>query len=234
MKSNDAIQNELKELDSFLADVSNRNVFSVPDGYFDVLSRDILLAVQQPSMQFEDKSRIPAGYFDGLAGSIMDKIKAGMADDEGTVLHKDLKNINVYRVPTGYFDTLAAGIINKLQPPAKVVVMQKRSSFFRYAAAAVITGFIGLSVISIFDKKGETDSIRSNTEIAFNFDEALSTVTDADIVNYLQKDGQDVNAALVASVSDDKNLPDQVDYLTDENTLDNLLDQLKAVESKTN
>ena len=234
MKSNDVIQNELKELNSLLADISNRNVFSVPDGYFDVLSRDILLAVLQPSIQFEDKSTIPAGYFDGLAGSIMDKIKAGMADDEESVLLKDHKNINVYRVPAGYFDTLASAIINKLHQPAKVVVMQKRASFFRYAAAAVITGFIGLSVISIFDKKGETDSIRSSTDIAFNFDEALSSVTDADIVNYLQKDGQDVNAALVASVSDDKNLPDQVDYLTDENTLDNLLDQLKAVESKTN
>ena len=112
--------------------------------------------------------------------------------------------------------------------------MQKRASFFRYAAAAVITGFIGLSVISIFDKKGETDFIRPKTETAFNFDEAFSKLTDADIVNYLQKDGQDVNAALVASISDDKSLPDQEDYLTDENTLDNLLNQLKAVESTTN
>ena len=123
MKSNDVIQNELKELNSLLADISNRNVFSVPDGYFDVLSRDILLAVLQPSIQFEDKSTIPAGYFDGLAGSIMDKIKAGMADDEESVLLKDHKNINVYRVPAGYFDTLASAIINKLHQPAKVVVL---------------------------------------------------------------------------------------------------------------
>jgi hypothetical protein len=234
MKSNDIIQNELKEFNSLLADISRRNVYSVPDGYFDVLSRDILLGIQQTPIQVEDNGMVPGGYFEGLAGSIMQKIKEGITDEDESVLLKGLKNFNVYQVPAGYFDGLASGIINKLHPPAKVVVMQKRSSFFRYAAAAVITGFIGLSVISIFDKKGETDFIQPKTETAFNFDEAFSTLTDADIVSYLQKEGQDVNAALVASVSDDKSLPDQEDYLTDENTLDNLLNQLKAVESTTN
>lgn len=234
MKSNEIIQNELKEFNSLLADISRRNVYSVPDGYFDVLSRDILLGIQQTPMHVEDNGMIPGGYFEGLAGSIMQKIKEGITDEDESALLKGLKNFNVHQVPAGYFDDLASGILNKLHQPSKVVVMHKRSSFFRYAAAAVITGFIGLSVISIFDKKGETDSIQPKTETAFNFDEAFSTLTDADIVNYLQKEGQDVNAALVASVSDDKSLPDQEDYLTDENTLDNLLNQLKAVESTTN
>ena len=234
MKSNDVIQNELKEFNSLLADISRSNVYAVPDGYFDVLSRDVLLGIQQTPMHVEDNGMVPGGYFEGLSGSIMQKIRDGITDEDESVLLKGLKNVNVYQVPAGYFDDLASGIINKLHQPSKVVVMQKRSSFFRYAAAAVITGFIGLSVISIFDKKGETDSIQPKTETAFNFDEAFSTLTDAEIVNYLQKEGQDVNAALVASVSDDKSLPDQEDYLTDENTLDNLLNQLKAVESTTN
>ncbi len=234
MPDNTTIQNELKELNSLLADISNGNVYSVPDGYFDVLSFDILLTVKQPTKQVEVAGTLPTGYFEGLSGSIMKKIKAEMTDDEGSVLLKGLKDINVYSVPVGYFDDLASGIIEKLHQPAKVVVMQKRSSFFKYAAAAVITGLMGLSVISVFDKKERADSIKISHEVAFNFDEAFSTLTDADIVNYLQKEGQDVNAALVASVSDDKSLPDQEDYLTDENTLDNLLNQLKAVESTTN
>ena len=240
MYSNDTIQNELKELNSILAGISNENVYTVPTGYFEVLSHDILLGIKEQTIAAADISTVPAGYFDGLADTIMGKIKAG-ADEEPAFL-ADLKGINVYRVPQGYFDDLATSIVNKLHQPAKVVVMEKRSSFFRYAAAAVITGIMGLSVISVFDKKENAHS--TNTTLAdvdpkgkidnSNFDEVLSSVNDADIVSYLQKNGQDVNAALVASIADDKNLPDQLDYLTDDKTLDNLLNELKASESTHN
>ncbi len=232
MHSNDTIQNELKELNSILAGISNENVYTVPMGYFEVLSHDILLGIKEQTTALTDISTVPAGYFDGLADTILGRIKAG-SDEESSLL-ASIKGINVYRVPSGYFAGLSTDIVNKLPQPAKVVVMEKRSSFFRYAAAAVITGIMGLSVISVFDKNEKNGSIQSNPEMAFNFDEALSTVTDADIVSYLQKDGQDVNAALVASVADDKNLPDQVDYLTDDKTLDNLLNELKASESTNN
>ena len=231
MHSNDTIQNELKELNSILAGISNENVYTVPMGYFEVLSHDILLGIKEQTTAVVDINTVPAGYFDGLADTIMGRIKA---DDDESVLLAGLKGINVYRVPQEYFDDLATNIVNKLQQPAKVVVMEKRSSFFRYAAAAVITGIMGLSVIAVFDKKEKNGLVQSNSEMAFNFDEALSTVTDADIVSYLQKDGQDINAALVASIADDKNLPDQVDYLTDDKTLDNLLNELKASESTNN
>ena len=237
MHSNDSIQNELKELNSILVNISNRNVYTVPAGYFDVLSHDILLALREQIINVADNSSVPAGYFDGLADAIMGKIKAGTADDtEGSTLLSSLKGINVYQVPQGYFDRLATDIVNKLPQPAKVVVMEKRSSFFRYAAAAVITGIIGLSVISIFDKKQATDPLSTDaTSIAaVNIDDELLKVNDNDIVNYLKESGEDVNAALVASISDDKNLPDQVDYLTDEKTLDNLLSELKASESTNN
>ena len=203
-----------------------------------MLSHDILLALKEQILNRPDSSSIPAGYFDGLADSIMGKIKAGAADDtEGSALLSSLKGINVYQVPPGYFYSLATDLVNKLPHPAKVVIMEKRSSFFRYAVAAVITGIMGLSVISIFDKKQPTDSLpTANTSIAAltNVDEALLKVSDNDIVNYLKESGEDVNAALVASIADDKNLPDQVDYLTDEKTLDNLLNELKASESTNN
>lgn len=238
MHSNHTIQNELKELNSILAGIYNRNVYTVPEGYFDVVPGDILLAIQQKSIEAGDNNSVPAGYFEGLADAIMGKIRSGEDRDEESSLLNGLKNINVFRVPSGYFDTLATDIITQLPQPAKVVVMKKRSSFFNYAAAAVITGIIGLSVVSVFNKKESSYLIQDNTEIASidpkNIDEAFSTLTDADIVNYLQKDGQDVNAALVASITDDKNLPDQVDYLTDDKTLDNLLSELKPGESTNN
>jgi hypothetical protein len=56
-----------------------------------------------------------------------------------------------------------------------------------------------------------------------SFDEELNTVSDAAIVNFLESKGQDVEAALVASLTNEKDLPTADDYLFDDNTLDNVL-----------
>ncbi len=241
MQSNDHIQNELKELHSILAGVSNKNVYTVPDNYFEVLSLDILLAINPESNKIYDDRTVPVGYFDSLAETILNKINAAeIITQDASPLLASLKGINVYRVPESYFDNLTSSIINKLAQPAKVVVMKKRMSFFNYAAAAVITGIMGLSIMSIYNKR-ETGELNSKPGMVMaqaknilktnNFDAVLATVTDAEIVKYLHKSGQDVNAALVASIADDKNLPDQIDYLTDDKTLDNLLNGLNIVET---
>ena len=73
------------------------------------------------------------------------------------------------------------------------------------------------------------------THLDKNFDEAVSNISDDDIIAYLKESGEDVNAALVASVADDKNLPEEVDYLINDKTLDNLLNELNIKDqSKTN
>ena len=153
--------------------------------------------------------------------------------DEGSALLSTVKNVNPYTVPHGYFEALAGNILNQLPQPAKVIVMRKRSSFFNYAAAAVITGILGLSVVSIVDKRQQDKILPETAALNLNFDEALANVSDDDIVAYLQKGGEDVNAALVASASEDKNLPEQVDYLTDDKTLDNLLNELNIKDQST-
>ncbi|MEO7045517.1 MAG: hypothetical protein ABI091_09455, partial [Ferruginibacter sp.] len=57
-----------------------------------------------------------------------------------------------------------------------------------------------------------------------SFDQELNTISDNDIEQYLQKRGLDVNAALVASSTDDNsNLPAPEDYINNDNTLDNYL-----------
>ena len=233
MHSNLTIQNELKELNSILAGISNTNVYTVPDGYFEAMALDILNTLQQVS-GISPNAAVPEGYFEGLADGIMNKIKDGLAmKDEGSALLSTVKNVNPYTVPHGYFEALAGNIVNQLPQPAKVIVMRKRSSFFNYAAAAVITGILGLSVVSIVDKRQQDKILSETAALNLNFDEALANVSDDDIVAYLQKGGEDVNAALVASASEDKNLPEQVDYLTDDKTLDNLLNELNIKDQST-
>ena len=214
----------------------------IPTGYFEGLADVIMNKIKDASATEAAESplllslkslptyEVPPGYFEGFSAETMDRINTPAAESEGSTWLHALKNNNTYSVPQRYFNGLATDIISKLPVPAKVIVMRKRSSFFNYAAAAVITGLLGLSLVSVLNNKNtdttqvQTAMVESN--IDEGIDKALSTVSDADIVAYLKESGEDVNAALVASVSETNNLPEQVDYLTDDKTLDNLLQNL--------
>jgi hypothetical protein len=258
MQKNDAIYDELKELKSSLAGIPKTNVFTVPDGYFNSLSSDILEGINN-EYAIENLDipvtgmKVPEGYFEGLADSILNKIKTAAVgeEEEASVLLAPVRHINVFRVPNGYFDTLASSILDKLpRSTAKVVEMKIRSSFFKYAIAACLTGVLGLSLFSIFDKKAgientatalvliddTKDILETANGILKNntFDQTMESLGDEEIVGYLQKNGEDVNAALVASVTDEKSLPSEDAYFIDGNTLDNFLNEQHIVQISNN
>lgn len=123
-KSND-ILNELKELSPALAAIEKVNVFSVPEGYFEYLSADILMQIEKENgVSNNTASDVPAGYFDGLAASILGKIKAQESEDAVTEISSlspelfSIQHANTFEVPTGYFDTLADSILAKIKTGA--------------------------------------------------------------------------------------------------------------------
>ncbi|RYD81618.1 MAG: hypothetical protein EOP53_05900 [Sphingobacteriales bacterium] len=144
-------------------------------------------------------------------------------------------NKNIFTVPAGYFEGIT-DIITKQTAPAKVVSMNPRRSIVRYAAAAVVAGIIAMSAIFIFNKTDQpalsTENIAAiesaeNIIKTNSFDKEMASLNDADIVNFLESKGQDVNAALVASLTEDeKVLPDADAYLFDENTLNQIMKDL--------
>jgi hypothetical protein len=242
------IKDELLSISPAVGEIPFANIFSVPEGYFNAFSDNILAALPAdesflntiPKQPFS----IPENYFDNLADSIFNKIKNGSIETSAeeilnlspTIAAIDKKYI--FTVPENYFDNNVENILAATLPqPAKVVNMKKRSSFSRYAVAAGMTGLIGLSVISFFNNNSTTDkSLFANTETKAamadakqiikddSFDQELNTISAKDIQQYLQKRGLDVNAALVASSADDNsNLPAPEDYINNDNTLDNYL-----------
>ncbi|MEO6670293.1 MAG: hypothetical protein ABIN36_12500 [Ferruginibacter sp.] len=257
MHKNVHIYNELKELNSPLADISNINVYSVPDGYFGSLSSDIQQRLyEQPDMSQFDvpvlEMKVPEGYFDGLADAIMNKIKSNESPvlEEYPAFLAPVQHKNVFKVPFGYFDSLAGDILNKIsgQKP-RVIEMKPRPAVFRYAIAAGITGILGLSLFSVFDNRSHNEiSKPDNNPTAFveiindgmdiikngSFDKTLEALADDEIVNYLKNDGEDINAALVASVTDEQTLPEQDAYFIDEQTLDNFLIEQHVVQASNN
>ncbi len=291
MQNNIDILNELKELSPVVAGIEKVNVFTVPFGYFDVLSGDILASLNEQfpgSFQANTakKEEVPEGYFDTLADSILHKIKMQAKEetaagelralspmlysiqgenvfevpynyfnnlpavtlnrinnatvtDELKILSPVLygiQNKNVFEVPQGYFETLAGEIKSKVQPQqAKVIsISKRRTTFFKYAAAAVFTGVISFGVFKFTNTSITAPAQYAKLDAATvkgldivkqkTFDQEMAKVTDADIINYLKENGESLDVAAVTNNIDEKELPSQDDYLLDEKTLDNFLD----------
>ena len=238
MKLQEDILNELKGISSAVAAVPYVNVFRVHEGYFAGIGAELQARIAADrAYAFKDIS-VPEGYFDSLAGNILQKIKreqnisAAEEMAELSFVISAIGNENIFTVPQGYFEQLnfTAG-----EKTARVVKMNPLRAVYRYAAAAVITGLIGLSVINIVDNKNDTitsdlvvqtaSAVKAGNEIIRkgSFENELNNISDKDIEQYLSQNGQDVKAALVASSTDDAALPEATDYLLNENALDEYL-----------
>jgi hypothetical protein len=64
-----------------------------------------------------------------------------------------LKKEMPYTVPAGYFENTTDRIVTATDKPSVKVVSLTRRSWFRYAAAAIVTGIIVLSGFLIFDNR---------------------------------------------------------------------------------
>ncbi|HNF03477.1 MAG TPA: hypothetical protein PLH62_13870, partial [Ferruginibacter sp.] len=145
MENSNNILQEIQEISPLIAAIEKRNVFTVPDGYFDWVSENVFTAIKydDSAVLNNQSGHIPQGYFDGLAESIMTRIKAGeneSAGDELRILSPMLysvQNENVFMVPDGYFDTFPDVILDKVKPrPAKLVSFKRKTSVvIKYAVA---------------------------------------------------------------------------------------------------
>jgi hypothetical protein len=205
IKEEESVVTELKGLSPALHSIESKNVFTVPQGYFESLHDVIVSKINKKETAIELKDLSPVLY------SIKDK--------------------NVYTVPGNYFETLPDKIVNAVKPQqTKVVTMRKRTAvILKYAVAAIFTGVIALGVYKFTgDKTGVDAVIAEGKQIAREnkFDEELAKVTDTDIVKYLEDNGSDVDAALVANSINEDELPTQDDYLTDDKALYKYLDNI--------
>ena len=234
------ISNEINGISKTLGSITFVNVFTVDATYFSSLAQVIIAKIyEEDSFDSSTDFSVPDGYFESLAGNIFTKIHA--LENDVTVelkgissLIAGIENKETYTVSEGYFNNIT--FLNNNRKSAKVIAINKTRLFFKYAAAAIITGLLGLSIVNIVDRNNPQTTIKTTVEtitgatkpntVLMNgsFDEALQNVSDNEIEQYLQKSGHDVNAALVASSTDDVDkLPEATDYLLDENVLENYL-----------
>jgi hypothetical protein len=248
ISSNDIV-NELKELSPLLAGLERIDVFTIPDGYFDGIAAAVLVALRAeenslPVFSGESTFGVPAGYFESLAGNILAKIKSGeiTATDELRELSAmlySIQNENVYKVPKGYFDGVAENILKEVQPQqAKVVRMGKRNGFLKTAVAASIVTMLAFGIYKVDKNFGSAP----NTQVALldpsilqgknmgdlQFNATLDSLSTQEIASYLEKHNDEGDVASLTSSLDVNSIPSQDDYIVDDKTLDNYLQELKT------
>ncbi len=138
MTQKDNILQELNELKSSLAAISSQNVYTVPVGYFDGLTAQVLSRIKameaaspkeelshlSPLLSTIDKQMpftVPSGYFEGveeyLVQSVIKNQAAQTPKEELETLSPLLSNLKKevpYSVPQGYFDELAARMMQSV------------------------------------------------------------------------------------------------------------------------
>ncbi len=226
MNQNENIQEELLTISEVVANIPKCNVFEVPEGYFDYDQSEVLIkCIESPVFE------TPENYFDQLPEIILDKIKnADSPETESPILSTPIKE-NPYQVPNTYFDTLSENILQTVKTPAKIISISK--NHFIKLIAAVIIGLIGFAIIINLPKKqdeGISLIEKEARKIILNksFESEFEQINDKEIENYLEENGHDVNAALVASLNEDEISLDNEDILYDEEAVDNYLTNLKT------
>lgn len=173
MEQNAEIIKELHEISGVVSNLSKRNVYQVPDGYFDSLPQQILVKVHES---------ILTGQHNLDATEEISAISPLLAG---------LKNKQVLSIPDGYFanlsDTLTTDIIKvdqkKSEAPVYSIGFGARK-WIRYAAAAVVTGFIGICVYFFANNHSTNYKIVAhNDSPAVN--SSLIEVSDAGLSDYL-------------------------------------------------
>ncbi|MBS1774329.1 MAG: hypothetical protein JST82_15845 [Bacteroidetes bacterium] len=145
MSNRNDIVNELRELNSPLADMSRAMPYELPTGYFEEVANDVVsiakvMDLQEPVLNVNKGMpyMIPSGYFEALPTTINELVGNGLPQ----------KASNVYEVPAGYFAQLPAAITAKAKdankPAKRISLGAPVWKQVRWAAAAVLILSIGI------------------------------------------------------------------------------------------
>lgn len=251
------IINELQFISPFLAEMEKVNVFALPDGYFSDLEQRILTTIFIHQDEKINTQKVPEGYFDSLTDKIFAKLKAEKEENALEEIRSIspalfyLKEEKTFHIPENYFDHLSESIFNKIHPrETNVLSLTSDKKWWKYAAAAVVTGAIVILSLPMFnqnsvlkDTKGVIVTTAKNQSYVQQsaqyktpekLNQGIASLSDDEIVNYLEATGNILDEEVIIKNFNEKDLPNADDYLIDENTLNNFLKQSKSESSNKN
>ena len=219
------------------------NYFSgLPDAIMDKIRNEGAAILSSDNLALSPGTNV----FTRLAPDQQEKLHALPQGEHLSPLLSALQNTNVFTVPVTYFDQNPPAILEKLHnAPGLLRSIPPRRPMFRFAAAACIAAMLGLSLFMMLDNNNSavhlaqasiskpktampaSSLIAAASEIlnTNSFDSQMEMLDEADMISYLENSKVDVGAALVASLTDGDVLPNQEDYLANEETLNIFLNQ---------
>jgi hypothetical protein len=256
MNKSTEIWNELNGISPALAAMERVNVFQVPDDYCNELDKRICTSVFLHQDEKNMDLKVPDGYFEGLSNRILLKIKNTFSDSTVTEINnvkREIESIspllfslnekNVFTVPDNYFENFNDVISSKLNnSKAKIFSINKERKWWKYAAAAVITGGVLIGALQIFNNQSRQDNNQLMTASAnipgyiklslkYNtpeqLDKGIASLSANDIAEYLEKHGSVMDDGILTKDVDTTGLPSADDYLLDDNTLNNFLNAIE-------
>jgi hypothetical protein len=214
MENSVEIIGELRQISPFLAENRPGMPYAVPAGYFDAFPPQILGTVVEqvpvlngiPASSFQ----APEGYFESLAGNLLQKIRRQEADGglmEDTPLLNSISKQNVFSVPAGYFEK---AVVVPEKQKAKLVTLARK--WTQYAAAAVIAGILVTTAFLVTDTTREPEYKKYER---LDLPTELDKMSENELVNYL------VTPELPANVTASNNdvitaVKDNIQSLSDE------------------
>lgn len=226
-----------------LVAVKEENNNSVPEGYFDTLADTILSKIREQeknssgeisemlqSIQSKNVYQVPNGYFNRLSDTILNKLNTPTAAEEIRTLSPmlySIQNESIFEVPKGYFTAFAEDMLNKVKPAeTKVVVMHRRSVWLKYAVAAAFIGVMSFGAFKFINQQEKSLPLNYAAIINTNVDGELAKISEAEIENFLIKDGVDVESAVAFAQLQEKATTDETTDKTESDEIDDLLKQM--------
>lgn len=243
MKRSTHIQEELEQMSRSVAGIPTVEVLQVPEDYFPLLAEKTLRNIHPDTAI----GQVPAEYFEGLAGSVLRRIAAAEKDSE-QVQNGDSTLPAPLEVPADYLETLSTRIRSRIGeekatiPGGRLISLRTRQPF-RYAAAAALILIVSLSVYRFADKSSSYDLPAKDLDQTIKlgrqmdqkqFTEQLETLSEDDILAYLEKHGTAQDVATLGSDMESGEIPSAEDYITEDNVLDRILESATTQEQQKN
>lgn len=209
MKSPNIILNELKEISPLIAEIKNKNIYSVVPDYFNNLAENILQRINSDnkliSFSLVTPYKVKEGYFENFSENVLQKIRSQQktlneVTDELNGIAPLLNTISktpLFSVPKGYFENLEVLPNQSLKPQVKVISIVKK--FTRYAVAAVIAALMVVAFYLITGKEQKKSAVQ-----ALNIKSAIKDLRDEEIIEFLSTHS---SSGKTTTVSSDKNIP---------------------------
>jgi hypothetical protein len=211
MDTKKEIQEELMTISPLLAGLPKVNVFSkMSDDVHSNHAFEAILHAEKKSPEWY----MPGGYFEKLPDNILSGITAEKRASK-------FSKANPYEAVSGYFEKLPSNIVTKINPRKTISIRKYQWSA---AIAACTIALLGFFFFKDFFQPQESKGILAKVAMSeIQLDEELNQVDYAIMIEYLETQGHDVDAALLAAASDDAVVSDPTDLITGDNRVNDVL-----------